>query len=157
MKAVTPGDEVAPNLAVGIVLAKSYSRLFRFQIVNTDTGNLKLERFSGAATRRNQIFDDFVLAIHRDPPACQRRHVNATAFSEHVEIDAVVEHALALEPRTHTVLHHELDRRLFQNSCADALDHVILGTIFDDDGIDSCQVNRWPSIRPAGPAPTIPT
>ena len=51
------------------------------------------------------------------------------SLCEDVNIDAVVKHALALETGTHTVLGHEIDGRLFQNSCPDTIDHIILGTI----------------------------
>jgi hypothetical protein len=68
-----------------------------------------------------------------------------------------MEQAFALKAAAHSALNHEVDSGLFQDAGANALDHVILGAVFDDDGVDADMCNRWPNIKPAGPAPAIPT
>lgn len=142
VKAVTPGDEIAADFAVDIVVGESDSRLFGFHILHADIRYFEKEWPSCGATRGNQILDDFVLAIDGNPAARQRRHIDAAAPPVHVEIDSVMEHRFALKPGADAALHHEIDCRLLQNTGANTLNHVILRLVLDDDGIDTRQMEQ---------------
>jgi hypothetical protein len=56
--------------------------------------------------------------------------------------DAFVAHSFLKEPRPDARLNQEIDRALFENSRADALDDVLAAAVFDDDGIDAFEVQQ---------------
>src|SRR6185503_10591279 len=66
----------------------------------------------------------------------------AAPLSIDIDGDSVMEQAFALEAGSDSALDHEIDRALLENAGANPLDDVIPGSIFDNDGVDSRQVQQ---------------
>jgi hypothetical protein len=56
------------------------------------------------------------------------------------QVKALVTHALALQPRSHPHLRHQIDSELLQHSGAYAIDYVLAVAGFENDGVDSFQM-----------------
>src|SRR5262245_52985094 len=125
MKPVATGDEITSNLAGFIVLGELYLWVLRIHVAHAHVGNFKQQRCARAHARRNEIFDDLVLPVNGNAPACQCSQVNAAAVPEDIEVDSVMEETLALKPVADAALDQEVNGGLFQHAGANAIDHII--------------------------------
>jgi hypothetical protein len=64
------------------------------------------------------------------------------------EVKAVVAHSLTPEPIADADLVHQVDGPLLQHARADALDHVVLAAVLEDDGVDAAQVQQVSEHEP---------
>src|SRR5829696_7906084 len=66
VEAVTPGDEVAPELVVLAVLAVADGWLLRFEGVDADSFGLEEDLSARVEPGGDEILDDLVLAVDRN-------------------------------------------------------------------------------------------
>jgi hypothetical protein len=156
VKAIATGNELAANLVRLVVMAESYCGLSRIQLVDSHVRDFKEQRPARRRARRNEILHDFILTVDGDAASGQRCKIDAVAFPIDVEENAVVEHAFALESVADAAFDHQIDRALLENSGPNALTWSFGRSSMMTESIPA-MCSRCPSIKPAGPAPTIPT
>jgi hypothetical protein len=60
------------------------------------------------------------------------------------EVNAIVAHTVAMEAIADAQLRHEVGGELFEDAGADAIDDVFLIAAFEDDRVDSFEVEQLP-------------
>ena len=136
MKAVASGDEIAGKLRLFAVLAKADARA-RLQIGKAHRFGLEQDLSPGVEVRVDEVLHHFVLAVDRHHLAGQVGQGDAMALAGKAQRQPVVDQPLAVQAVGEAELGHEIDRALFEQAGADALDHVLPAAIFQDDGVDA--------------------
>ena len=67
------------------------------------------------------------------------------------QVDAPVHHPLAAESFADADRGHQVDGSLFEHARADALDHVVLAPVFENDGVDARTMEQMPEHQPGRP------
>ena len=133
VEAVASGDEVAGQFVRGAVVLKANARRRRIEIVQRQVFDFMQQRTSGGPPCRVQIFLQFVLTVDRDGAAAgQLVHVDAMARAAEADVDAVMDEALAPHAVAESDGVEQIDRALFEDAGADAVDHVFLAPRFED-------------------------
>ena len=152
MKAVTSGDEIALDPVRLAVVRESDFGVAAVEIVQGDVVHFEQQWTAGRIMCRQQILDDLVLAVDRDPAAAgQRGHVNPMPAPRKRDVNAVVPHAFAHQPLADARVAEQVHRPLLEDAGADPIDHVFPGPVLDDDGIDSRTPEQVSEHQPGGP------
>src|SRR5262245_1229859 len=142
MKSVTAGNDITPQFVRFPIDGEPDGRLSRIEVVHAYIADLKEKRPARCGTSGDQVLHDLVLPVHRNAPARQRRHVDPAPLSTHVDVDAVVRQAFTLQPLANAALDQEVDGTLLQHPGTDAVDHVFLAAVFDNDRIDPGEMEK---------------
>jgi hypothetical protein len=78
------------------------------------------------------------------------------SLSAEGQIDAFMAHAVDGEPLSESRLVHEIDGALLEHPGAHTLDHVLFAANFDDERIDSAQVEEMAEHQPRRPGADNP-
>lgn len=70
------------------------------------------------------------------------RHIDAMACASEAQIDPVMPHPFFDQPGADAGLDHQIDRALFKNARSHPVDHVLSAAVFDDDGIDTFEMQQ---------------
>ena len=72
------------------------------------------------------------------------------------EVDAAVHHALPMETCANAHLGHQVNRALLEDTRADALDHMFLASVLENDGINARTMEEMTEHQPGRPATDNP-
>jgi hypothetical protein len=105
----------------------------------------------GRQTSLNQVFDEFVLAIHRDRATSEVLKVDTMALAVKTKFDAVVDQAFALHPFAHAHLHEQIDGARLQHSRPNTFLAILTRPVFEHDGVDAVEIKQVRQYKPGGP------
>ena len=124
-------------------------RQLHIEVSNADVVDLEPQRLAGRDARVDQILDDFVLSVDRDGAAAgQLRERNAMALAAERHVNPFVPQPFAREAVAEADLVHQIDGALLEHARADALDHMLLAAIFEDERMDAPQVEKVAEHQP---------
>ena len=159
MEAVAAGDHVAAQHVLLPVLAVADARLVAVDIAQRHVLRLEHQRIALLEAERDQILDHFGLTIDHDGRAAgQLRQWDAVALAVELQLDAMVDDALARQPFAGADLRQDVDGALLQDTRARSRcsQYSRLRLSSTTDSIPR-HLSSCASVNPAGPAPTIPT
>src|SRR5918999_846490 len=91
----------------------------------------------------DQILDDLLLAVDRDPPAAgELVEGDAVSLAAEAQLDAVVHEALAFQTLADAHLDQEVHRALFEHARANPALDVLAVAVLEDDGVDALEVQQ---------------
>jgi hypothetical protein len=107
--------------------------------------------------RLDQILHHLVLPVDGDGAAPRElRQIDPVPAAAEGEMNALVTHPLALQPRADAGVRQQIDGPLLQHAGADTLDDVVLAAVFQDDGVDALEMQQVPEHQPSGSRPDDP-
>ena len=153
-RSVTAGNEVARHLVRLFPVAEANLGQAQIEISNAGVFDLEPQRLAGRDARANQILHHFVLPIDRDSAAAgQLRERNAMAVAAERHVNPFVPQAFAREPIADADLAHQIDGALLEHPRADALDHMLLAAVFEDERMDAAQAEQVAEHQPSRTGP----
>ena len=100
----------------------------------------------------DQVLDELGLAVDHDrPPAGEVAQRDPVALARELELDPVVDEALALQPLARTCLHEEVDDRLLDDPGTGARLDVLAAPAFEDHGVDALEGEEKAERESRGP------
>ena len=136
VKPVTATDEIAGDFARFAVLAETDAGRLAADIVHRNVLDVEQDRHAVVDESGDEILHDFLLTVNGNALAGELAEVDVVGPAVEREVDAVVEHGFALEPRTDAGLDQKVADPLFQEPGAHALLDIGTAAVLDDDGID---------------------
>ncbi len=119
--------------------------------MDADIGRFEKQRLLGLPAGRDQVLDHFVLPVDRDRPASrQGRHVDAVTDTFETQVDALVPHALPIQPVPDACGVHQIHGPLLEHASAHAFDDVLLPAVLDDERLDPCVVKEMSEHQAGG-------
>ena len=131
-------DDVAFELLLLALVAEAHARPFGVEVFNGERLSFEKERQSARDSRRDEIFDDFRLAVDEDRAAVGelvQRHVMALVAE--LEVDAAVDDAFAVHALADAGGSQQIDGSLLEHAGADTCLDVLAGAALEDDGLDA--------------------
>src|SRR5262249_1658022 len=133
VKAVAAADEVAGKFLRPALIIEADLRLSAGEVVHAHVADFEQDLPAIGEPARHQILDDLLLAVDGHALADQLAKIDVMQRSVEAEIDAVVEHRLALHALADTGLDQEIARPLLDQPGADpALDVFAVAVLQDD-------------------------
>ena len=142
VKAIAAGDEVAVDVALGVLATEADSGRGGIEIVNADGGCFKDDQARGTEAGFDQIFDHLLLAVHGDGASDEFGEIDAMAAVAETELDAVVNEAFTLEACAYTGFDEKGGARVFQHTGADSALNVRAAAILYHHGFDALEVKK---------------
>src|ERR1700722_1006100 len=146
MKAVATRNEIALERLRHTAALKLNLRLrdcaARVTIVNADRLGLENNLPAGRNPRRDEILDHLVLRVNRDRLPGQLREINPMPRYSESQLNAIVNKSFALQPRTDSGLHHQLDRAVLQHASANPALAICARLAFEHDRLDALQMQQ---------------
>src|SRR5512139_666054 len=139
VKAVAACDEITTDLVLAAFAREPDFRLIAGQVVDSDITDLEQQ---GSAIREaafDEVLHDLLLAVDGDALVHQRFEVDAMQITVNADIDAPMQHALALHPFADPQLGEQIRRPVFNQARANSIFNVIAAAILDDDRVDTLQ------------------
>src|ERR1022692_2149987 len=131
MKAVTPRDDLAPQLAFPAVVRIAHSGHLVLEPVHGNVAALKVKRRAGGNPRRHEILYDLCLAVDRHRSAVgQLTHRDVVAGTTEAKIDAAVHQPLTIHALPDAGLPQNLGGPLLKHAGANSCLDVVAATCF---------------------------
>jgi len=151
MEAVAAGDEIARHLVLCFRMRETNERPRRIERVDADLVGVEVQRTPCLDTRLDQVANHLVLSVNGDGFARrQLRHVDAVPSSVEADVDAFVAESAVFQPVCDTHRAEQINRALFEHASADTIYHVLAAAVFDDHGIDACEMQKVAEQQPGG-------
>jgi hypothetical protein len=159
VKSVAAGDHLAGERVPGAGVAIANRRRGSHDAVEAEHLGFEQERAAVGEARGDQILHHLLLAVDRDMPAAgQRRQVEMDEPVAEADVERVVDHAFAPEPRVEAERVHHLDGALLEHAGAYAALDVLAGARFQHDAVDAFarqQVRQKQPGRPGADDPDL--
>jgi hypothetical protein len=127
--AVAPGHEIALDL---LCIAKPKAGDRGVQVMQAHAAYFKMNLASGVDSGLDQIFDHFLLAIHRDGSAgSEIAKVDAMPLAVETQLNSVMNQPFFLQPRAYTGFNQQIDGALLQHARANAFLHILARVRFE--------------------------
>ena len=153
MEAVAAGDEVAGDLAGGILATVTDQRLPAGEAGERDVAHLEMDGAAGGEACGDQILDQLVLAIDRDALAAgERGKVDPVSVPGEADLDPVMGQALAPHPFAQAGRDEDVDGSLLEHPGANAVLDIVAAAILEHDGRDRLR-DRGDGREGAPPGP----
>ncbi len=105
----------------------------RFQVVDSDGIDLEHQCPPISEAAFNQVFYNLLLAVNRDTLVHQRLEIEAVKIAVDPDIDAPMQHALALHALADSHIGKQVGGPMFYQPGADAIFDIVATAILDDD------------------------
>lgn len=126
MEAVASGDEVALQVARMSILLETDAWGRRVELVDACHGRAEADVASLFDKRRDEVFDDLLLTVHRDEsPAAQLLEIESMSASVESNLDAVVGECFPMKARSEASFSQDVDASLFEDSGAHSGFHML--------------------------------
>ena len=123
-------------------------RTLALEVVHRDVRHLEVERPTRLEAKADEVLDDLGLAVDHDrPPAGEVAERDPVALARELQLDAVVDEALALEALSGARLDQEVDDALLEHARAHAFD-VLAAPVFEDHRVDALEVQEVAEREP---------
>src|SRR5215211_847171 len=168
--AVAAGDEVTCELAPFPFVDEGDRRRFCIDPGERHVLGLEEQRPPALDPRGYQVLDDLLLPVNRDrAAACERRKVDPVALAGELQLDSLVDEALAAQAIADAHLLEQVDGALLEHAGPDPALDVLAAARFQDDRIDSAEVEELrqheaggagahdPDLRPHQPSCSFTT
>src|SRR5438034_607744 len=143
VEAVAPGDEVAAQLDLVVVVPEADQREVRVDLGDLDVVDLEVQRPTRLESRGDQVFDHFLLTVDGDPPAAgQGGEVDPVALTGELDLDPVVNEPFPSEPLANADLVQQVDRSLLEHTGPDPVLNVLAAAVFEHDRVDALQMQK---------------
>ena len=143
VKAVAAGDDVALEHLVPALVPEADGRALAREVVHAHVLDLEQERRAARDPRRDQVLDDLGLAVDDDAAALREiAQRDAVAPARELQLDAVVDEALALHALAHARSRQQVDRALLEHPGADALLDVLAAARLEHDRVDALELQQ---------------
>ncbi len=119
-------------------------------IVHAHVGHFEQDLPAIGQTPIDQILHHLLLTIDGHAFADELAEIDVVQCAVEAEMNAVVEHRLALHALTDAGLDQEVGRPLLQKAGADTALDVIAAAVFQDDGFDPRKVQQMRQHQPRG-------
>ena len=107
---------------------------------------------SGGEARRDEVFHDLVLTVHRNgSTACQLGERDAMPFALELQVDAVVHEPLAIHSLADVDGSEEIDGPLLEYTCAQSFLDICAVAALDDNGVDAATMKQVAECEPGRP------
>src|SRR6476660_8388561 len=133
MEALTAGDEIAVDFLRPAILPEPDLRFLRFQVVDGNGIDLEQQWSPISEAALNQVFYNLLLAVNRDTLVHQRIEVEAVKIAVDPDIDAPMQHTLALHALADSHIGEQVGGPMFYQPGADAIFDIVATAILDDD------------------------
>jgi hypothetical protein len=148
VKPVTTRDEVAAQLVRGVAHAETHGRPIRVEVVYAHLRRLVDRRATRSRSRGHQITSHLSLAKDGHAPTGQRSKVDPMQLLIERELDAVVHEAFGVQASRGVHPVEQRHRRLFEDTRANAPEHMFRSALLDEHIVDSGQVQQLPEQQP---------
>ena len=102
-----------------------------------------MEGLAGLEAEADQVLDELGLAVDDDrPPVCEVAQRDPVPLACELQLDAVVDEALALEAISGFCLDQEVDDALLDHARTDARLDVLAAPVFEDHRVDALAVQK---------------
>ena len=143
MEAVAAGDDVAREHVLGAFVREADARTLALEIVDGDVGDLEHERKVRVQAEVDEVLHDLRLSVDDDrPPAREVAQRDPVAFALELQLDAVVDDPLALQPLPRAGVDEEVGDRLLEHTRSQALLDVLLAAVLEHDRLDALAVQE---------------
>jgi hypothetical protein len=142
VRAIASGDEVAVDFAGPARMPVVDFWLVALETFDTNVVNLEQDLTTRCDPSLNQIFDDFMLAVHGNRASGEILEIDAVALSSETQFDAVVNQTLALHSFGHAHLDEQIDGSGFENAGTDALLAILARPVFENNGLDALEMKE---------------
>ena len=128
---------IADDLALCAVPAIGNPRTVAVDVVERDVERFVDGRRADGLAGVHQVARRFGLAVNGDRLARERFKVDATTGAAIEDLDSFVDKAFAAQSRAGAGCVDELDGSRFEDAGANAAQHIFLGFLFEDHGLDA--------------------
>ena len=143
MEAVAAGDHVAAQHVILPVLAVADARLVAIDIAQGHILRLEHQWIALLEAESDQILDHFGLTIDHDGRAAgQLRQWDAVALAVELQLDAMVDDALARQPFTGADLRQDVDGALLQDTRPQPLLAVLTAAVLQHHRLDPAALEQ---------------
>ena len=150
--AVAAGDDVALQLAPAALVREADAGPLGLEIVDGDVGHLEEQRQARVEAEADQVLHDLGLAVDHDrAPAGQLAQRDPMPLAVELELDAVVDDALALQALARARLDEEIDRALLEHAGPDSLLDVVAAAGLEHDRLDALALEQLRERQPGRP------
>ena len=153
VKAVAAADEVAGELLVLAVVPEPDFRCLAGEVVNADVARLEQDLATIRKAPVDQILHHLLLAVDGHALADELAEIDVVQGAAEAEIDAIVEHSLALHARAHADFNQQVARPLLDQSGADAALDIVAAAVLQHDGLDARQMQEMRQHQPGRSCP----
>jgi hypothetical protein len=140
VKAVAAADEVTGELLALAAVPEPNFRCLAGEVMDADVARLEQDLTAVREAPVDQVLHHLLLTIDGHALADELAEIDVVQGAAEAEIDAVVEHALALHARAHADLDQEVARPLLDQPGADAALDIVAAAVLQHDGLDARQV-----------------
>ena len=152
VEAVAAGKKIAFDLVRRAVLAVAHARpRAGVEIVHADVLGFVDCLRSRRLARIHEVARDFGLAVDHDVAAGQALEVDAQPPGAEPQLDAIVYQAFGMQAFAYAKAVEHFDRALLEHAGADALEHIILAALLDDQRVDAGLVQQLAEQQPRRP------
>jgi hypothetical protein len=138
VEAVAAGHDVAFELVACALVREADARPLGLELAQADVIDLEEQRHIAGEPRGDEILHDLRLAVDDDRvPVAQLRQRHVVTLAVELQVDAVVDDALAVHPLADTRFTQQLDSPLLEHAGADSVLDVLTATGFEDHAFDS--------------------
>ena len=111
--------------------------------MNAQVLGLEKNSGSGFESCRDEILHDLVLAVHGDGTAAgELAQGDAVTHAVELEVESLVDEPFAIHPVADAERAEQVDGSLLQHARANPPDDVVTAALFQDDGVDACQMEQ---------------
>ena len=143
MVAVAAGDDVALEHVLGALVREADAGTLALEIADGDVGDLEQERKVCVEAEADEVLHDLRLSVDDDcPPAGEVAQRDPVALAVELELDAVVDDPLALQPLSRAGVDEEVGDRLLEHARPQALLDVLPAAVLEHDRLDALAVQE---------------
>src|SRR5512139_1797477 len=142
VKAVAARNEIAIDLVLAAFVRELDLRLVAGQVVDGDVTDIEQHGSAIREAALDEVLHDLLLAVDRDALVHQRFEVDAMQITVNADIDAPMQHALALHPFADPQLGEQVRRPVLDQARANPIFNVVAAAILDDDRVDTLQAEE---------------
>jgi hypothetical protein len=152
MIAVAAGNELGIDPMHCAILAVGDTRRIAFQTVQRHVSGIVDDLQVASGCSLHQVAGNLSLTVNHDLSASQRANIYADHPFTIGKVKTVMWQSLGMHPGTQTQLIHEVGRRAFQHTRANAAQHIVGRRPFHDHDIDAFRAQQMPEHQPGGPS-----
>ena len=154
MEPVAAGDDVALDGLARSIEDEADRWTIGLHVVELYVAHLEQDRMPGCEPKRDQVLDDLLLAVHRDPASAgELTEVDAVIAATEAQSNAVMHQALAAHPRSRADGIEQVSTSVLEHAGANPVLHVRPRPRLDDDRLDAFQTEQMRQHQSGGTRP----